>query len=290
VITETMLRQLWPHGDSKIPGLIAGIAAAAPTVFPKYGLMTDHVVAQAMAQFSHECGAGTEMTENTRYTAERAAQVWPNRFRDATDCYEKVGSYPGDPDFAGKLIDVVYGSRMGNRPGTHDGRTYIGRGLSQLTGRENYAKLGDKLGLDLINQPDLVNAPARALEVGVADFVMCGCLPWAEKDDTVEVTKHLNGGTVGLAERQQWLERWKKALATDTLAKPIQQPAPAPAKVHPKAVASAGVVVAGGAAAQQAHQAGASPTVVALIVAATIVAALVMWYAIHRRSSSNTGA
>jgi putative chitinase len=96
MLTEDILRQLWPRGDSKVPGLIAGIAAAAPTVFPKYGLTDDLTIAHAMAQFSHECGAGTEMVENTHYSAERAAQVWPlqqgdkhpeRHFADAADCY-----------------------------------------------------------------------------------------------------------------------------------------------------------------------------------------------------------
>jgi putative chitinase len=115
-----------------------------------------------MAQFSHECGAGTEMAENINYTAKRACQVWPSRFRSEADCFATVGSSAGDPDFRIKLIDNVYGGRNGNRPGTHDGSAYIGRGLSQVTGRGNYEALGAKVGLDLVNKPDLVKAPAAA--------------------------------------------------------------------------------------------------------------------------------
>jgi putative chitinase len=215
MLTEDMLRALWPHGDSKVPGLVAGIAAAAPTVFPKYGLTDDLTIAHAMAQFSHECGAGTEMTENINYSAKRACQVWPTRFSSEADCYQKVGSSAGDPNFKIKLIDNVYGTRMGNRPGTHDGSDFIGRGLSQLTGRENYTKLGTKTGLDLINHPDLVSSAGNALECGVADFVMCGCLAPAQADDVREVTHRLNGGFIGLDERTQWLAKWKAALGAD---------------------------------------------------------------------------
>lgn len=210
---EAMLRELWPHGDSRVPGLIVGIAASAPTVFPKYGLTTDLTVAHAMAQFSYECDAGTEMTENINYSADRAVQVWPSRFESAADCYNKVGSYPGDPQFHIKLIDSVYGGRMGNVPGTHDGSTFIGRGLSQVTGREGYENLGEKTGLDLVNNPDFVNTPVSALECGVADFVLCGCLPPAQNDDVRGVTRHLNGGYIGLNERIAWLARWKEALS-----------------------------------------------------------------------------
>jgi putative chitinase len=218
MLTSVILHQMWPHGDAKVPGLIEGIANAAPTIFPKYGLDSDLVIAQAMAQFSHECGAGMEMTENINYTAARACVVWPSRFHDAASCYAKVGSFPGDPDFKIKLIDSVYGNRMGNRPGTHDGSTFIGRGLSQVTGREGYQKLGAKVGLNLIGTPELVNEPDHALECGVADFVLCGCLPFAEQDDISGVTFHLNGGHIGESEREVWLRKWKTALgATDPI-------------------------------------------------------------------------
>lgn len=230
MLTESMLRSLWPHGDSKVPGLIAGIAAAAPTIFSKYGFNNDLVIAHAMAQFSHECGAGTEMVENTNYSAERAAEVWPLRandsnparhFANAADCYRKCKSWAGDPDFHRKLINLVYGTRMGNRPGTDDGWNLIGRGLPQTTGHDGYHALGLAMSLDLLSHPELVIDPKYALEAGCADFVICGCLPWAQKDNVLEVTKHLNGGTVGLDEREQWLAKWKRALFSDS---PIYAP------------------------------------------------------------------
>jgi putative chitinase len=214
MLTLDILFELWPNGDARVPRLCEATAAAAPTVFPKHGLNSDLLIAHAMAQFSHECGAGLEMTENINYTPARACAVWPSRFSSPSDCLRKVASFGGDPEFHTKLIDNVYGNRMGNRPRTHDGSTFIGRGFSQVTGRENYEKLGAKLGLDLIENPELVNQPANALECGVADFVICGCLPFAENDDISGVTFHLNGGHIGLAARTAWLERWKAALGT----------------------------------------------------------------------------
>ena len=219
MLTSDMMHNMWPNGDAKVHGLIDGITAAAPTVFPKYGLDNDLVIAHAMAQFSHECGAGSAMVENINYSASRACAVWPSRFGNEASVYAKIGSGPGDPDFRIKLMDNVYGNRMGNRPGTHDGSTFIGRGLSQVTGRESYEKLGAMVGLDLVNNPDLVTSPANAFECGVADFVLCGCLPFARADDVQGVTKHLNGGFIGLSERMAWLARWKTALGN-------QSPAP----------------------------------------------------------------
>lgn len=250
LFTVDTLRKLWPHGDSKIPGLIAGIASAAPAVFAKYGFNPDGPeIAQAMAQFSHECGAGLEMTENINYTAQRAVEVWPSRFSSPSDCYQKIGSYPGDQDFPGKLMDSVYGSRMGNRAGTHDGRTYIGRGPSQCTGRDGYARVDKAVpGYDLLNHPDRINDPAMTLEFAVADFVACGCLPYAKADDILMVTRKLNGGTVGLEQRKSWLVQWRKALAAQVISVPMPTPAPQPPTppvIKPKHVAwGAGLVAA----------------------------------------------
>src|SRR6266851_10011220 len=183
MLTLEIMHAMWPNGNKTVPGLVEAIVDAAPAVLAKHGLNSDLVIAHAMAQFSHECGAGSDMVENINYTAKRACQVWPSRFRNEADCFAKVGSFAGDPDFRIKLIDNLYGGRNGNRTGTHDGSVYIGRGLSQVTGRGNYESLGAKVGHDLVNAPDLVNTPADALECGVADFIMCGCLPFAQADD-----------------------------------------------------------------------------------------------------------
>jgi len=212
MLTLQLMNAMWPSGNAKVPGLVEGIVGAAATVFPKYQLNSKLAVAHAMAQFSHECGAGAHMVENINYTAERACEVWPSRFSNAADCYTKVKSFAGDPSFHTKLLDCVYGGRNGNRADTHDGSTFIGRGLSQVTGRGNYQALGQKVGLDLVAHPELITNPAHALECGVADFVLCGCLHFAEADDVLNVTKRLNGGVVGLDERKGWLTKWKTAL------------------------------------------------------------------------------
>lgn len=253
------LNRLWPHGDSKVPGLRAGIIASAPAVFAKYGITTPLLVAHVMAQGSHECGAGTEVIENINYTPERACEVWPSRFRSVAQCYAVVGSFAGDPQFKIKLIDSVYGNRMGNRPGTHDGSAYIGRGFSQTTGREGYERLSGEVGLDLISHPEYLTDPRYFLECGVADFILCGCLPYAKIDDLLHVTTRLNGGTVGLAQRADWLARWKAALGDTPIvlgapprvilpappAPPdVSKPAPAPPSITSPAKGSIGAFFA----------------------------------------------
>ncbi len=204
MLTSDVMRDMWPNGDAKIGGLIDAIVAAAPAVFPKYGLTSDLVVAHAMAQFSHECGAGNEVVENLNYSAQGLMNTWPGRFNAA-----KAAAFAHNPQ---KIANEVYNGRMGNRIGTDDGWNFRGRGGSQVTGREGYDKLAQKLGLDLINHPEQVNDPPHFLECAVADFIICGCLPFAFEDDVSGVTYHLNGGHTGLSERTAWLARWKTAL------------------------------------------------------------------------------
>ena len=204
MLTIDIMREMWPHGDTKIPGLVAGIAAAAPSVFPKYGLTSDLLIAHAMAQFSHECGAGNEVVENLNYSAQGLINTWPSRFDAA-----KAAQFAHDQQ---RIANEAYNGRMGNRLGTEDGWNYRGRGGSQVTGRNGYTELGEKVGLPLIDQPDLVNNPQHFLECAVADFIICNCLRFAAHDDISGVTYHLNGGYIGLQERTEWLARWKSAL------------------------------------------------------------------------------
>jgi putative chitinase len=216
---DTALRKLWPSGDEKIPGLRAGMIASAPAVFAKYGITSPLLLAHVMAQGSHESGAGHEVVENLSYSAARMTQVWPSRF----PTFASAEPYAHNPR---ALADKVYNGRMGNRPGTDDGYNFRGQGFSQTTGRDEYARLGKLTSLDLVNHPELLIDPRYFLECGVANFVLCGCLPFAKADDVVNVTRRLNGGTVGLDHRRQWLARWKAELGTAPIV-----PAPAGPRV-----------------------------------------------------------
>ncbi len=101
---------------------------------------------------------------------------------------------------------------MGNELNSNDGFDYRGRGATQTTGHDGYRLLSGPTQLNLLADPDLVNDRAKFLECGVADFALCDCLPWAQADNIIQVTKHLNGGYTGLADRIHWLKRWKVAL------------------------------------------------------------------------------
>lgn len=209
-LTLEILRRRWPQGNQHIPGLIEGIVASAPTVFSKYGLTTPLVVAHFMAQASEECGSGLEMIENMNYTAERLRAVFPTHFTPSMA--ERWAHNPR------MIADIAYGGRMGNAPPpSDDGYRFRGAGLSQVTGREGCEKLQAYLSkrgvdFDITKNPELIIDPTHTLECGAADWVVCGCLPHAEKDDVIGETKALNGGLNGLDERKRQLVLWKKEL------------------------------------------------------------------------------
>jgi putative chitinase len=220
------LNRLWPQGDNRIPALRAHMIGEAPAVFAKYGINNPTVLAHLMAQISHECGAGLEVVENLNYSPERMVEVWPSRFHNV----QEAAPYAHNPK---ALANNVYNGRMGNRGGTDDGWDFRGRGAVQTTGRDGYQRLAKQSGLDVVNNPEMVNAPEHFLECGVADFILCGCLPYAIKNDIFNVTKRLNGGTVGLAQREQWLNRWMAEKV------PVPQISGNPSPKAPDVVASA---------------------------------------------------
>lgn len=210
---EIALTKLWPRGNGQVPGLIQGIVKAAPTVFPKYGLLSTLVICHFMAQASEECGAGLEMFENMNYSAARLLEVFPSHFT-----HEQAILYQHNPR---QIADHAYGGRMGNDlPPSDDGWNFRGQGLTQVTGRDNVEALAHKTGLALINHPELITAPDTALECGVGDFVLCGCLPYAVKDMLVGVSSMLNLGHYdpnpnhinGFSMREHWLALWKHVM------------------------------------------------------------------------------
>lgn len=211
MLTLEIMQHMWPNGDQHIPGLLEGIVMAAPAVFEKYGLSSSLVIAHAMAQFSVECGQGLEMMEDLNYSAQGLLSVFPSHFTPAM-----AERWAHNPEVIG---EIAYGGRMGNAPPpSKDGYVLRGAGLSQVTGRDAVLKLQAHLdkngaGFNILQNPELIVDSEHALECGVADWIVCGCLKYAENDDIVGETKALNGGLNGLPERRRQLELWKAKLS-----------------------------------------------------------------------------
>ena len=158
-------------------------------------------LAYALANVEHECGGFSirNLTENINYTAERMAKVWPKRFASAAAVRRKYGTATG---WQKKAFDDIYGNRMGNRKGTHDGSTFIGRGGPQITGRDGYAQVGERCGLDLVNEPELAASPENQPAILAAFWTWKNLNKFADKGDFIGCVKAWNGGTIGLADRK----------------------------------------------------------------------------------------
>jgi putative chitinase len=135
------------------------------------------------------------------YRAERMVQVWPKRFKTVA----QAQPYAHNPE---ALANKVYGDRMGNtHPG--DGWRYIGRGLLQITGRDSYEPYGGALGIDLAGNPELAISPDWALKIAGEEWKAKNCNPLADQDKIVTITIRINGGTIGLGSRKDWLVKTK---------------------------------------------------------------------------------
>ena len=185
-------------------------------VLKQYGINdTPLRLAHFMAQVLHESGALTITEESLFYThAERIRDVWPTRFKTVAD----AEPYTRNQE---KLANFVYGNRtdIGNDQPS-DGFRFIGRGLIQITGRDSYTRFGEKLGADLIADPTLAFSEQWCLPLAAEEWTEKGCNAFADADDIRRVTRKINGGTIGLAERTTWLAK------TKTVWMQIQPPAP----------------------------------------------------------------
>lgn len=174
-----------------------------------FGVNADGLrLAHFLAQVCHETDGLSIRMENMNYSAERMCQVWPSRFPDVAS----ATPYAHDPE---KLANKVYArTELGNvRPG--DGWAFIGRGMLQITGREAYTRYGAALGIDLVGDPDLAFSAEWSLKIAAAEWAASKrggktCNELADADDVVGVTRAINGGTVGLPSRKEWLKRWKR--------------------------------------------------------------------------------
>lgn len=151
-------------------------------------------VPEFLAQISVESGRLTRLEENLNYTTTaRLRTVWPTRFRSDSAAQPFVRN----PEL---LANTVYASRMGNGPPeSRDGWRFRGRGLKQLTGRDNYTAYSVASGLPVVTHPDLLLTPRWAADSAGWFWQMNGCDALA--DDIEALTRRVNGGITGLAER-----------------------------------------------------------------------------------------
>jgi len=164
--------------------------------FAKYDINTPERQAAFIGQCAHESGNFKTLEENLNYKPEALMRVWPSRFPDLATAMK----YAHNPE---AIANKVYGGRMGNGPEeTGDGWKYHGRGLIQLTGKENYANCGSSIGVDLLSNPNLLNTPEYAALSAGWFWNKKGLNALADAGDFETMTKRINGGTLGLEDRK----------------------------------------------------------------------------------------
>ena len=175
-ITEQQLLQILPNA-----GRQAGVfVPVLNTAMNRYGIVGIPRVAAFIAQVAHESGQFRWLREIWGPTAQQAG-------------------YEGRAD----LGNTVKG----------DGSKYRGRGLIQITGRANYSTCGEALGLDLVNQPTLLEQPQHAAMSAAWFWSTKGLNTLADRGEFVKITRRINGGLNGLEDRIQLWDKAKKVLA-----------------------------------------------------------------------------
>jgi putative chitinase len=162
-------------------------------VFDKYDLSNPQRQASFIGQCQHESNNFKSLEENLHYSAAGLMRTWSSRFPSA-DVAEQFANNPE------KIANKVYAGRMGNTE-DGDGWAYHGRGLIQLTGKDNYRNCGEGIGMDLISNPELLLQPKGAALSAGWFWGKRGLNALADIKDYETMTKRINGGTLGLEDR-----------------------------------------------------------------------------------------
>ena len=194
-ITATQLQAL---------GIAAQWLEPLNAAMQRFNINTPKRMAAFIGQCAHESSNFATLTENLNYRMESLVKVWPRHF----PTLDVAAQYHRKPE---QIANRAYANRMGNGPeASGDGWKYRGRGLIHLTGKDNYQLASDALSVDLVESPDTVTEPAMAAMTAAWFWNKRGLNELADKGYNETISKRINGGTHGMADR---LKRTSTALA-----------------------------------------------------------------------------
>jgi putative chitinase len=163
-------------------------------MLPVFGITSVGRVSAFIAQTAHESGGYRALTENLNYAGDRLASIWPKHFADVD-----VSEYNRNPE---KIANRAYRNRMGNGDeASGDGWKYRGRGLIQLTGKDNYSRFAEYAGITAEQAADYLETPRGAVHSACWFWYANDLNTFADAGDFVGMTKRINGGTIGLDDR-----------------------------------------------------------------------------------------
>jgi putative chitinase len=199
-ITKEQLTQLIP-GNPYVDHWYDALSK----LLPDYEINTPNRIAAFIAQCAHESANFTALHENLNYTAASLTRVWPSRFPAGI-----AEQYAHKPE---AIANRAYCSRMGNGDeASGDGWRYCGRGLIQLTGKDNYTAFADSIGITPEEVSDYVQTFEGAAQSACWFWESNNLNQYADSGDIETMTKRINGGTLGLAERKKHYEHAKHVL------------------------------------------------------------------------------
>jgi putative chitinase len=161
--------------------------------FDKYDISNVRRQAAFIGQCAHESGNFKTLQENLNYSAEGLMKTWPSRFA-AKEIADQYARQPA------KIAGKVYNGRLGNTS-EEEASKYLGRGLIQLTGKDNYERCGLAIGADLLSDPNLLLDPRYAALSAGWFWNKHGLNELADQQEHGIITKRINGGTLGLDDR-----------------------------------------------------------------------------------------
>ena len=183
-------------------------------LLPKYGITTERRVAHFLSQCAHESGGFKRLEENLNYSAKSLRAVFGRYFGDAPKA--NADEYARNPEMIANRVynDAYRKYKMGNTQ-EGDGWRFRGRGLKQLTGRDNYTRFGASIGMSAEEAAEYVATPAGAIESACWFWDTNNLNSIADTDDVVKMTKKINGGNIGLEDRQKRYTHALKVLGMD---------------------------------------------------------------------------
>lgn len=171
---------------------------ALSQLLPDYEINTPQRIAAFIAQCAHESGGFTALKENLNYKAVTLRKIFPKYFTSDAMAQQYVGL----PNKQQAIANLVYANRMGNgAPETGDGYRYCGRGLIQLTGKDNYTWFAASLGIAVEQAAEYLETFEGAAQSACWFWETNKLNTWADAGDIVTLTKRINGGTIGLQDR-----------------------------------------------------------------------------------------
>ena len=188
--TQEQLKEMIPRNS-----YVSQWYEAISSILPEYEINTPQRVAAFLAQCAHESGGFVFLKENLNYKAPSLRKVFSKYFQDDATAI----AYANKPE---KIANRVYANRMGNGDeSSGDGWRYCGRGLIQLTGKDNYTFFAASLDIPVEEASEYLQTFEGAVQSACFFWEQNSLNKWADSGDILTLTKRINGGTIGLEDR-----------------------------------------------------------------------------------------